>query len=105
MDRKHHPINVTCKKGVQPTVDPMSQTMALGDTVSWILTPDSDPGSSAEIRFDGASGFTQFGLSQAGLTVIPNTLATEPNPFSYTVVADDGEFIDPIIVVDPPPVE
>ena len=86
-------------KGI--TIEPVEKPIYLGDAVSWVLTADSEPGSSISITFTGASPFnpTQYAENDSGGFGL---ITASPGSFDYTVTSADGErSTDPTIVVNP----
>jgi hypothetical protein len=56
MGRYTHQIRVA-DNGTTITVEPVEKPIIVGDVVSWVLTPDSEPGAAINILFGDASPF------------------------------------------------
>jgi plastocyanin len=100
MGRHTHHIKVK-DDGANITVEPVEKPISVGDVVSWVLTSDSEPGSSIDITFTGASPFnaTQYAENEKGGFGL---ITTSPGGFDYTVTSADGKrSTDPTIIVKP----
>ena len=100
MGKHTHHIKVK-DDGTIITVEPVEKPICLGDAVSWVLTADSEPGSSIDISFSGTSPFnsTQYAENDSGGFGLITVLA---GSFDYTVTSANGRSVDPTIVVNPP---
>jgi hypothetical protein len=100
MGRHTHHIKVK-DDGGNITVEPVEKPIHIGDVISWVLTSDSEPGSSINISFTDASPFnsTQYAENQSGGFGL---ITTSPGSFDYTVTSADGKrSTDPTIIVKP----
>jgi hypothetical protein len=99
MGNSTYNIQVTDTNGTI-TVNPESLTMNINESVSWTLTPDSDPDAALTILFTGACGFMhkQYSLNESGGFGL---VATAKGKYSYTVSTADGRSVDPVIIVGP----
>lgn len=99
MGNSRYNIQVTDTNGTI-TVNPDSLTMNVNESVSWTLTPDSDPDAAFTILFTGACGFLhkQYSLNESGGFGL---VATAEGSYSYTVSTADGRSVDPVIIVEP----
>jgi hypothetical protein len=100
MARYTHQIRVT-DNGTTITVDPVEKPIVVNDVVSWVLTPDSEPGAAIDILFSDASPFSplQSGANENGGF---GQIVVSQGSFEYTVTSADGDRrVDPIIIVNP----
>ncbi len=100
MGKHTHHIKVK-DDGTIITVEPVEKPICLGDAVSWVLTADSEPGSSIDISFSGTSPFnsTQYAENDSGGFGL---ITTSLGSFDYTVTSADGKrSTDPIIIIKP----
>jgi hypothetical protein len=100
MGNSTYNIQVTDVNGTI-TVTPDPLTMNIDESVSWTLTPGSDPDAALKIDFTDGSGFKhkKYDLNASGGFGL---VATEKGSYSYTVSTADGtRSIDPIIIVGP----